>query len=194
MNLSLSILGLLSELTHAQQPPPAPCPASLPGCGQAANLVTFIIPRLIEFMLKVSGAVAVVMIIWYGLMLIINLGDETKVTKGRWGVIYAVIGLVAIILSQMAVSFVVTEQYGQAVPADLVLGGILPSAVRIMLTATNITFALFIVYYGMRMVIAQGKADEYSKARTGILWTVLGAVLVNLANTIVQITASFFGL
>ena len=194
MSFIHSVVGLLAEIAHAQVPPPAPCPAALPGCGGVANVVGFLIPRVIEFLLKVSGSFAVIMIIWYGLLLLVNRGDEAYVTKGRWGVVYAIVGLVVIILSQMAVSFVVTEQYGQAVPADLILGGIFPSAVRIMLTVTNITFAFFIVYYGMRMLIAQGKPDEYTKARTGIMWTILGAILVNLANTIVQIFASFFGL
>ena len=194
MSLTLALAGFIAEIANAQVPPPAPCPASLPGCGGATNVIGIFIPRIIEFALKLAGGLAVVMIIWYGFILLMNLGDETKVTKGRWGVIYAVIGLVAIILSQMAVSFVVTEQYGQAVPADLVFAGVLPSAVRIMLTAANITFGFFIVYYGIRMVIAQGKPDEYTKARTGIMWTVFGAVLINLANTVVQIVASFFGL
>ena len=37
---------------------------------------------------------------------------------------------------------------------------------------------LFLVYAGFKFVLAQGKPEEISKARTTLIWTLIGAVLV----------------
>lgn len=190
----LSALRWLVPTASAQVPPPTPCPPILPGCGGPTNiLVTNFIPQLVLFLLRVAGAIAVVMIVWYGLSLVMNLGDEQKITRGRYAVLYACLGLGLIITSQLIVSFVTTEYYGQLAAGDLVLS-VLGAGVRVMLNLTNVIFVFILVYYGARMVWSQGKADDYTRARTGILWTVIGAVFVNLAHAVVRIVTSFFGI
>lgn len=191
MTSLLAILGLIST-AHAQVPPLPPCPVIMPGCGGVTNVIaTSFIPNVVLFILRVVGALAVVMVVWYGLTLVMNRGDEQNVTKGKWGIIYALLGLVLAIMAQVIVSFVTTELYVTGA-GDVVVDA-LAQAVRIMLNVTNALFALMLVYYGGRMVISQGKTDDYSRARTGILWTVIGAMFVNIAHALVRAVTSFFG-
>lgn len=193
MNALSALIGSFVPAAAAQVPPPTPCPAILPGCGGPTNvLVTSLIPHLVNFALRLIGGLSVVMIIWYGLMLVVNAGDETRIGKARYAILYAAMGVGLSVVAQLIVSFVVTENYGQGATGDLMLG-VLASAVRILLNVTNITFTLLIVYEGVRMVLSQGKTDEYNKARTGILWSIIGAVIVNLAHALVRLVTGFFG-
>lgn len=193
MSILSSAAGFLVQTAFAQMPPATPCPAGIPGCGGPSNIIfTGIIPNFITFLLRIVGALSVAAIVWYGLMLVANAGDETQVTKARYAVLYAALGIALSILSQVIVAFVISENYGQAMTGDFIVA-FLGSVVRILVTVTNIVFALLIVYEGVRMVMSQGASDEYTKARKAILWSIIGAVLVNLAYEIVLLAAGFFG-
>lgn len=187
----LSLLGLIPTAS-AQMPPLPPCPVILPGCGGVSNvIVTSFIPQIILFLLRAVGALAVVAVVFQGLTLVVNLGDETKIGKARYGILYAILGLSLAVLSQMIVAFIASEQYATN-PNDLIVSA-LTQGVRIMLTLTNIVFAFLLVYYGARMVYSQGKSDDYNRAKTGILWTIIGAMVVNMAHALIRMVTSFFG-
>lgn len=198
MTLLSALRGFLLPVAHAAFPPLPACPIFLPGCGATNNFVAAIaIPQFVMFLLRVTGALAVVMIVWYGISLIVNAGDEQKITKGRWGIIYGCLGLVLAMVSQLVVSFTVTELtliQGTSTPGlqmNFVVV-VLAHGARIMLTLTNVIFVFLLMYYGVRMILNQGKTDEYDRAKTGVLWTIIGAVFVNLAHAIVRIVSSFF--
>ena len=65
-----------------------------------------IIVRLINILLMISGTVAVGFIIFGGLMMVTSAGNESRVTKGKQTVIYAVAGLVVSILSFSIVAII----------------------------------------------------------------------------------------
>ena len=65
-----------------------------------------IIVRLINILLMISGTVAVGFIIFGGLMMVTGGGNESRVTKGKQTVIYAVAGLVVSILSFSIVAII----------------------------------------------------------------------------------------
>lgn len=192
MSILLTLAGMLVDTAIAQGPPPAPCIPGVPGCGGPSNiLVTSLIPNIVGFMLRIVGALSVAMIVWYGLRMVTNRGDDTEFSKARWGIIYAMLGIGVASVAQIFVSFVVTEQYvfnPMDVGIELIRNG-----VRIMLNVTNATFAAMLVYYGILMVISQGKTEEYGKARSAVMYTIIGALFVNLAHTLVRLVASFFG-
>lgn len=68
--------------------------------------------------------------------------------------------------------------------ASLIVGAVLN--VRYLLTA--ITIALMI-YSGFNMVIAQGQEEAWTKAKTSMVWGVVGLALVGLSGEIVRIFA-----
>jgi hypothetical protein len=68
-----------------------------------------IIVRVTRIVAAVSGAVAVIMMIYYGVLLTTSYGDSGKATTARNGIIAAAIGLVVIAVSQALVVFLVSN-------------------------------------------------------------------------------------
>lgn len=64
------------------------------------------ITRVIAF---IAGAVAVVIIMLSGLRYINSAGDAAKATQARNGVIYALVGLIVIIVAQYIISLVMSR-------------------------------------------------------------------------------------
>ena len=188
-------------------PPNVPCITGVPGCvlgmAGAANMIADnTVPIVAHFLIRLAGAASVAGIILGGIQLIVSAGDDTKISHARWAIVYSLLGLTLAVTSQMIVSFVASEEYGQNVANrnDLVVTGIVGSFIRIAIggTATtslvNVLLAMMLFYYGVKMFYAQGKSDEFNRARTGVLWTIVGAVVINLARSLVWIVTSFFGI
>lgn len=53
--------------------------------------------------------------------------------------------------------------------------------------------AIMIIVSGLRLVLAQGKPEELSKARQGLLWTIVGAAIVLGAYAISEAIGSTVG-
>lgn len=170
------------------------CSSLQPGCGNGpANIFQNSLPNLAVFMLQLATGLAVAFIVWAGFNLVLNLGDESRVGKQKTGIFYALAGLFTAIASQLVVSFIVTQDWGQNAGGNLPIN-VLAAGVGSMLLVLNGVFVLAIVYYGIRMLAAAGDSGAFNSARTGVTWAVIGAILVNLANALVQGVTSFFAL
>ena len=51
----------------------------------------------------------------------------------------------------------------------------------------------FIIYAGIRMVIAQGKEEEYGKQRMNILWAIIGLALIGMSGELIRIFNVYCG-
>ncbi len=65
-----------------------------------------IISRLVTWVLIFAGALAVIYLVYGGIMYITAGGDAEKATKGRTALINAIIGIVIILLAIVIVNFV----------------------------------------------------------------------------------------
>lgn len=170
------------------------CSPLQPGCGEGpTNIFASTLPNLAVLMLQIATGLAVFFIVWAGFNMVLNLGDEGKVSKQKQGIFYALAGLFTAIVSQLGVSFVVTHNWGQGTTGNLPIT-VLAAAVSSLLIVFNGVFVLAIVYYGIRMLAAAGDSGAFGSARTGITWAIIGAIIVNLANALVQGITSFFAL
>jgi hypothetical protein len=197
MSTAALLFGSFVGTAHAQdlwglwQPA---CSPLQPGCGQGpANIFTNTFPNLAVFMLQIATALAVLFIVWAGIQLVLNMGDESKIGQQKTGIFYALAGLFTAIVSQLIVSFVATQEWGANVGGNLPIN-VLAAAVGSILVVFNGLFVLAIIYYGMRMLMAAGDSGAFGNARTGITWAIIGAIIVNLANALVQGVTSFFAL
>lgn len=66
------------------------------------------ITTMINFFLGLLGLIAVAFLIYAGVMMVTAGGDEQHITKAKKIIIYAVIGIVIILLSYTIVQFVTT--------------------------------------------------------------------------------------
>ena len=195
------ILGALTGLLNASTAfavvlPVAPCVSTQFGCGgrptdMISKALTLGGNGIASQMLMIAAGLAVVYIIWAGIQMIISMGDEGKITTYKWGIAYALIGLSVSILSQFVISVVGTENVaggGGNLPQN-----VLANAARILRSVLNGLFVLMAIVAGLRMIYAQGKADEFGTAKKMMYWAIVGAALVNLSAALVYAVAQFFG-
>lgn len=62
--------------------------------------------NIVNWALTLSGAVALIMIIWAGIKLLSSRGDQKQVQGARQTLTYAIIGLVLILLSFFIINFI----------------------------------------------------------------------------------------
>jgi hypothetical protein len=78
-------------------------------CKDQGASPTNLIATIVNVLLFIVGAIAVVMIIIGGIMYATSAGDSGQVTKAKNTILYAVIGLVVAFLAFAIVQFVVTK-------------------------------------------------------------------------------------
>jgi len=78
---------------------------------EGTDLVSFV-QGLLSFVIGAVALVAVVMLIWNGVMYITAGGDEGKVEKATKGITNAVIGLVICFIAELIVRFVISLVMG----------------------------------------------------------------------------------
>lgn len=170
-----------------------PCSDLQPGCGEgSANIFAFTLPNLAVLMLEIATALSVFFIVWAGVQMVLSMGDEGKISKQKATIFFSLIGLFVAICSQLAVSWIVTQDWNDQVSTLPI--NVISAAVEVLLTIFNGLFGIAIVYYALRMVMASGDSGGFNTARTGITWAIVGAIFVNLANALVQGVTSYFGL
>lgn len=85
-------------------------------CGPAAgDKVSGIIKQVINIFSAVVGAVSVIMIIIGGFRYITSGGESSSVSGAKNTIIYAIIGLVVVVLAQLIVQFVLNKTANSAV-------------------------------------------------------------------------------
>lgn len=173
-----------------------PCSELQPGCGEApANVLENALPNLAVLMLQISTALAVLFVVWAGIRMITSFGDDSADLTQRMAIIYALMGLFLAIASQLLVSFVVTQDFGQSTgPEENLALSLIASGVGVLLTILNGLLLFAVIYYAARLVMSGGDSGEYNIARNGLTTAVLGAIFVNTANALIQGITSFFGL
>lgn len=193
----LILLGLLLTPVRAlalNAVPAAPCPGLI-GCGGgSSNVPLAAIDDLAMLMILIAGGGGVLFIAWAGLQMVLSLGNDGKLGEQKTAVAYVLGGILLASMSQLLVSTIGTDSNlnaistGNDAPLDVIAGG-----VNIILTVFNTFFVAAIIIGGIRMVYAQGKSDEYNTGRKIIFWSIVGAIITNLANAIVQAFAGLLG-
>ncbi|MEO5949248.1 MAG: hypothetical protein ABIP74_02505 [Candidatus Saccharimonas sp.] len=122
LSLKLTMIGLLAAVGIATTPLQAAYAAdcttaadcatkgvkSAGGSGSTAS-VGDIIKTIVNVLLFILGAVAVIMIILGGIRYTISQGDSTAITSAKNTILYAVIGLVVALLAYAIVNFVISQ-------------------------------------------------------------------------------------
>ncbi len=183
-----AVLALLTERASAQQM--AVICTGLAGCGQGIEntLYTNILPMLASIGIQLAAGGAVIFIMFAGVQMLLSYGDSSKALQARKGILLALGGLALSITSASIISFVSTENYGQANQTNFLFGGggLLDSVVRITIFLFNVGFLIMAILGGYSMMLAAGSAEEFKKGGNILKWAIVGAVIVNLAKAIVQ--------
>lgn len=191
MKKMLSLIGILTPMAAGAVVPDAPC-QGLVGCGGGpSNVILNNAAQFADLLVQIAAGLTVLFIVWSGFSMIIAQGDESKIGQFKNGILNALGGLAIVMMAQVITSFVGTQDYNLG--TTVLPLGLIAAGVEILLTLTNVTFVVFIMLGGLRMVYAQGKSDDYNRGRTTVVWCVIGAVVINLANALVQAFIRLFG-
>ena len=77
------------------------------GCG-GTGLIDFLRNNIVDGLFFIAGAIAVLIIVIGGIGYIASTGDATRITKAKNTILYAVIGLIVVIIARAIVRFVIS--------------------------------------------------------------------------------------
>lgn len=189
--LVIAILLLIPSITAAQpaQPSVDPCGA-IGGCTLNGELIMSVTAQNIAALfISVAAGASVLFVIFGGFQMLTSFGNETNSTKGRNAVLFALGGFALTLASQAIVSFTINS----ALSANLQNASnnpalsLMATAVRQMMNVFNIIFVIVAIGAGFRMVLGHGKSDEFTKARTTLIYAIAGAVIINVARALIYV-------
>lgn len=156
----------------------------LPGCGpgfieRLSGVLTILLVRLPVYVY----ILAVLFIMIGGMYILLSAGDTEKITKGKNAITWAVIGVFVMQFAEDLVGYVILEVTTRDAAPDLV-ESVVYTLIGSILNILYVALLGVAIYCGMRMVASFGKEDEFKKAREGLFWCAVGAILINLADAI----------
>lgn len=75
----------------------------------ADNPITETIGKVVTFISIIAGSVAVIVIIIAGIRFVVSSGDAAKVASARNTILYAIVGIVVIVLSNTIILYVLSK-------------------------------------------------------------------------------------
>ncbi len=136
------------------------------------------------------GGLAIIWIIISGIRMTMAGGDETAITEQKMSIIYAVIGLVTILLIERMIDIIYGPLGTYRTELDIatttqfnmeVFG-----VVNFIKALFGILAILMIIVSGIKTIFAFGDEERLKKQKTSIIWIVIGFVLVLINKVIIE--------
>lgn len=159
----------------------------LPGCTRRTPFQEYFSDVLRILLLSLPGyayALGGLFIMIGGARILLSGGESEGITKGKNTIIWSIVGIFVTTFAANLVGFVALEVSTRVAAPDLVYSVIytLAGSIFTLLYVALVGVALFC---GMRMVLSFGKEDQFKKAQDGLFYAALGAIIIDLAQTIV---------
>lgn len=161
----------------------------IPGGCAPENFLVKIAGVIGSLLVDVAAGGTVLFVVIGGAQMLLSGGDDSKGAKGKNSIIYAIIGFIITVSAQGILDFV-RNAAGDVADADNPFLAAEAAAVEAMLTVFNIIFVGVAFYAGLKLIMARGKTDEYTKGINMLIWAIIGAIVINLAYSIVSSISS----
>ncbi len=157
----------------------------LPGCPSGfterfTNVLTLLLTRLPNYVYILG----VLFIMIGGVYMVISTGDTEKVTKGKNTIMWAVIGIFAMQFAETVVTRVIMGEVLSRNSGTDLIESLAYTIIDDILLLLYSVLLIVAVISGMRMVLALGKDEEFTKGKDGLFWAAVGAIIINLAQAI----------
>lgn len=164
----------------------------VPGdCGDD-NVVYGFIGPIGNLLITTGAGLTVMFVMWGGVQMMIAGGDDSKVSQGRNSIAWALVGFSIMLTASVIVAFIADrgeEIHGRT---DNPILASMQYATGIVLDLMNIVLVIVMIVAGFRFVMGQGKSEETDAARRTAVWAIVGAIIINIANALVQSILSIF--
>lgn len=164
---------------------------NLPGCGVGADgeYLSDVFLLLLAALPQYIYIIATIFVMVGGARMILSAGRDDWVTKGKDTIFWALLAVGITVFATQIVSMV------QAVAMSRVPGGDFALSVAntvgsLLFDLLYLTLLCIALYSGMILVISQGQEDSVTKAKTGLFWAAVGAIVINLAERLVNAFAT----
>jgi hypothetical protein len=203
----MPVFSLLIEAVVRSGIPPAhaaplpgadPCtfvPNAPPNCTTTATMdamLNAIASNFGDFLVVGGGALCVLFTAIGGLQMLLSFGDESKFTRGRNSVIWALIGFAVVLGTQVIVNFVAAGALAAAANTAPFLK-LMEQVVAAILVLMNVIFAIIITAAGIRAIIARGSSEDYTAAKKAVGFAIAGALMINLSRALAEIVLNLLG-
>ncbi len=139
---------------------------------------------------NIAGALAVLFIVISGIQMVMAGGDETKITEQRKSIVYALVGLVAIVLIERMIAIVYgvpgAERGIQIADVGQRFSNEVLGLVAFIKGLVGSVAVAMIMIAGFRTIFSAGEEDQIIKQRRAITWTVVGIILIILNQVIIE--------
>jgi hypothetical protein len=168
---------------------PAPC-ALVNGCSGVNTL-----PRAIAYvgsmLLDTVSAICVLMVVYAGIQMTFNNGDEGAFKKGQDTILYAMVGFAITLLSQTIVNYASLKGVAirSGAHANLVWNAI-AVAISSMIDIFNVAIIFIVIFAGFQYVLSRGSSDKAQGAAKMVAWAIVGGVCINMARMVAEFVVS----
>lgn len=158
-----------------------------------ANSFIELVNRIAGFIATIAVAIAVIMIVWSGIMFLTAGGDENKVTTAKRAITWSVIGL-AIALIGRGFTTIIQDILGKDVSTAQSVINIFTRVADIMVKVIGPSFAvIFLVWAGIIYMASGGDERKIQDAKKRFWWGIIGTMIVLGVGTIIRTMAYYFG-
>ncbi len=150
--------------------------------------ISQIIRSVVDVIKNLIGFLAVIIIVYSGIRMIFAQGDENTITEQKKGIIYGVIGLVLVLLMDVAVDtlYGVPGEVRQTLDRDTGFSIEIYGLVSFIKAVIGIFAIFFIVLSGIRTIVAQGEEEQITKQRKTLLWIGVGIIALAIDQIIIE--------
>lgn len=151
--------------------------------------VTILIKDLIRFLLEIIVFIGVLFLIIGGYQYITSAGNPDQIKRAKNTITGAIAGLVVVLLSWVIANFVYNHVHGQPLGE-----GLLRDFINAALGFTTLTAVLFLIVGGYQYMTSAGNPDQIQRAKSTILYSVIGLVVILLSYAIVRFVINALGI
>lgn len=150
--------------------------------------ITEVARAVVNTIRNLVAGLAIIWIVYAGARLVFAQGDETVITEQKRAIMYAGIGLVAILLVDRGIDFL----YGPAgvarteLTTDQGFTDEIYGIVNFLKAIIGTIAILFIVVSGVRTLFATGEEDQITKQKKSLLWIGVGLILIAINEVIIE--------
>jgi TRAP-type C4-dicarboxylate transport system permease small subunit len=166
------------------------------------------VPDFVQLVMKaianIIGLIAISMIVYAGVRFLISNGDPAKIKEAKSSLTYTVAGFVVAVMAYAGVLAIENFLGVESVtptngidepfnPFNVGLRGLVSNVLTNTILISGLVAMFMIILNGFRYLTARGDEDQIKVAKSGLLWSILGLVIILFAYVIISAVARLLG-
>lgn len=139
------------------------------------------------FLTGLVAALALIAIVWGGVMYILSLGDESRSARAKQIILYAILGLLIAGIASIIIDIVqcIYTQTEGCQPTRII--NIILNAANVLLAPAGVIAFAALIYGGYLYMTSGGDESRASRAKNTIVYALLGLAVIGIAGIVVNV-------